>query len=202
MGGDSSLSRSINCYGKQIAITKNCHSALQSLRKRESKRVLWVDAVCVDQNHIAERNHQVNLMSNIYSNASQVLAFLGPRSLAKIDQLYGVLDYLDGTSTTLLQASKTVQRVDLAAFLDLRYFDRVWILQEIALAKLVVFVLGDCTINWTATTASILLKLCSSLNINPPSALEWLPATQPNGGDFLDALVRCRNCSVSCKPLQ
>jgi hypothetical protein len=37
----------------------------------------WIDAICIDQNSIAERNHQVSLMSDIYSQAERVLAWLG-----------------------------------------------------------------------------------------------------------------------------
>jgi hypothetical protein len=37
----------------------------------------WIDAICIDQNSIRERNHQVSLMGNIYSQAERVIVWLG-----------------------------------------------------------------------------------------------------------------------------
>lgn len=135
-------------------------------------------------------------MAEIYSNASQVLAFLGPGTLPKAWMLCEVLDYLDKTSRTRTVFRGSDRRDSVVPFLGLPYFDRVWVLQEIALAKLVVLVVGDRQIHWTSATVSKLLDLCSSLHIDPPSALHWVPASQPDHGDLLDVLQRCRNCSV------
>jgi hypothetical protein len=71
------------------------------------------------------------------------------------------------------------------------------VLQEIALAKLVTLIAGDRSTRWTADTVSILLALCKSRGIQPPSVLRWLPATQPDSDDLLDVLCRSRNCSAS-----
>ena len=43
--GDASLSRSIVCHGKRLAITKNCEAAIRCLRRRNHVRVLWIDAM-------------------------------------------------------------------------------------------------------------------------------------------------------------
>jgi hypothetical protein len=184
------MSRTITCHGKQIAITENCESAIRTFRKRWSKRILWIDAICIDQAHVAERNHQVKLMAEIYSSASQVLAYLGPRVLN------GVINYLD--SDNHCHSGTTIIRDDLVAFLDLPYFNRVWVLQEVALAKLVVLVFGGRAIHWTSVTVAKLVEVCSILSLKPPSLLQWAPASQPERGDLLDVLRKCRYCSVSC----
>src|ERR1700753_1696292 len=67
----------INCGNARIRITKNCHEALLRLRKRLKPRMLWVDAICIDQRSLQERNHQVRLMGHIYSKATTVIAWLG-----------------------------------------------------------------------------------------------------------------------------
>jgi hypothetical protein len=41
------------------------------------QRVLWIDSICIDQNAIEERNHQVKLMGNVYQRANRVLIWLG-----------------------------------------------------------------------------------------------------------------------------
>lgn len=73
-----------------VPITENLFYALHTLRKHKRRlRVqgyhcsdkslsLWVDAVCIDQSNVEERNHQVKNMAGIFSQASRVLAWLGP----------------------------------------------------------------------------------------------------------------------------
>jgi hypothetical protein len=61
----------ISCDGKVLLVTENCLTALYQLRRRVRKRVLWIDAVCIDQAEIKdaadERAVQIPLMGEIYS---------------------------------------------------------------------------------------------------------------------------------------
>lgn len=50
--GDGSLSECIYHEGKTIAVTKNCLEALLHLGNVGKERLLWIDAVCIDQNNI------------------------------------------------------------------------------------------------------------------------------------------------------
>lgn len=66
-----------------LEVTPSCLEALRYLRWRVRRRVLWVDAICIDQGKdddgsARERNHQVKLMGDAYSKATCVLAWLGP----------------------------------------------------------------------------------------------------------------------------
>jgi hypothetical protein len=68
--GDATLSRSIYCSdNKYIPVTVNCDKALRQLRKHGLERRLWIDAACINQTSIDERNHQVGLMDRIYSQS-------------------------------------------------------------------------------------------------------------------------------------
>jgi hypothetical protein len=78
--GDDCRSCLVQCGSKYIKVTKNCEAALQRLRYPEKERVLWVDAICIDQDNLEERGHQVGLMRNIYSKANGVLIWLGDAS--------------------------------------------------------------------------------------------------------------------------
>lgn len=60
-----------------ISITQNLHSALQNLRKRDATLVLWVDAVCINQANVLERNSQVRNMPQTYAEALSVIVWLG-----------------------------------------------------------------------------------------------------------------------------
>lgn len=135
-------------------------------------------------------------MARIYSSASQVLAYLGSGNLETNAAITRVMRHLNGTSQELLTAPARM-RDDVKTFLKLPYFDRVWILQEISLAKLVTIIADGQTAQWTAVTVQTLLWLCSSQKIVPPSVLRWLPASQPEEEDLLDVLNKSRNCSAT-----
>lgn len=72
--------RNITLDGQTFSVTKNLAAALRDLRQRNSRRVLWVDAVCIDQSNIQERGSQVAQMNLIYINATRVLVWLGRES--------------------------------------------------------------------------------------------------------------------------
>lgn len=78
--GDSLQSSHIQCGNQRIQVTKNCELALRYLRKEHSGRVLWVDAICIDQENDKERGHQVQIMRDIYVKATEVLVWLGEAS--------------------------------------------------------------------------------------------------------------------------
>ena len=61
-------------------VTLNLFKALQHLRLDTAPRVLWVDAICIDQDNIPERDAQVQLMGNIYRTAGRVIVWLGPEA--------------------------------------------------------------------------------------------------------------------------
>ena len=71
---------SITCNGYRILITRNLFLALRGLRKAD-KRVLWVDQLCIEQANVAERNHQVGIMLQIYQMLQDI-------TWAGFDQLY------------------------------------------------------------------------------------------------------------------
>lgn len=52
-------------------------NALRRLRLSNVKRLIWLDAVCIDQGDAGERNHQILWMSHIFSKAFRVIIYLG-----------------------------------------------------------------------------------------------------------------------------
>jgi hypothetical protein len=56
----------------------NLLAALKAVRKHETMRLMWIDAICIKQLENSERTHQVSLMGKIYMNTEEVLAWLGP----------------------------------------------------------------------------------------------------------------------------
>ena len=59
-----------------LRVTENLHAALLRLRDPFLPRILWIDAICIDQGDKGERNRQVQLMAKIYARASRVIVWL------------------------------------------------------------------------------------------------------------------------------
>lgn len=77
--GEPAPGHTILIGGKALSVTPNCLEAMRYLRPRRWRagRVIWIDAACIDQDS-SEKNHQVQLMGEIYSKAANVLAWIGP----------------------------------------------------------------------------------------------------------------------------
>lgn len=145
--GSKDESANMKLNGQWFPVTPNLLAALQQLRlsqgkNGESKRKLWIDAICINQSDNIEKSQQVMRMKDIYANASQVLIWLG-----KPDRLSGTaFDTLerfaaeDGTrdgSATYRDISNEVEerRAAIQLFIERSYFNRMWIIQEVVVAK-------------------------------------------------------------------
>lgn len=63
---------------KSLPVTANLANALRHLPHEDGHLILWIDAICINQQDVGERAQQVKLMSEIYSSAERVLAWVGP----------------------------------------------------------------------------------------------------------------------------
>jgi hypothetical protein len=139
-------------------VTPNLLAALQQLRLNQgkngkSKGKLWIDAICINQSDNSEKSQQVMRMKDIYANASQVLIWIG-----KPDNVSGIaFDTLerfaadDGTrdgSATYRDILDTVEkrRAAIQLFIERSYFDRVWIIQEVVVARNATVLCGSFSI--------------------------------------------------------
>ena len=77
MWGDSNDDRDIYVNQRRFTVSKNLWTFLRRGRTRLSKEELWIDAICIDQENLRERNHEVQRMARIYGQARQVLVWLG-----------------------------------------------------------------------------------------------------------------------------
>jgi hypothetical protein len=56
-----------------LGITKNCEAALKDIREPGKDRLLWIDAICINQENPDEKSVQIGLMSKIYSKGDKGL---------------------------------------------------------------------------------------------------------------------------------
>jgi hypothetical protein len=75
--GDQRMTRQIFIDGLPRRITSNLEIALRYLRHISQPRFLWIDAICINQIDVSERNVQIRHMGNVYTKASRVIAWLG-----------------------------------------------------------------------------------------------------------------------------
>ncbi|KAH8659958.1 hypothetical protein BX600DRAFT_467000 [Xylariales sp. PMI_506] len=100
--GDDDPTVPITINGEKTLVRPNLAYALAALRGTSS-RLLWIDALCINQDNVSERNHQVRLMGDIYRRASKVLVWLGrsgPRT-----------DFLSSNAVTMLERFGAAQPV-------------------------------------------------------------------------------------------
>lgn len=128
--------------GRVLPIRSNLRRIIQDLQDDRQARNLWIDAVCIDQESLKERNHQVQLMGRIYNNANYVVACLmaerskDRKRLAKTArQVHQVFERcLKERSTPSISTASRLSS-EYRLFFENRYFTRRWIIQEIIQAR-------------------------------------------------------------------
>ncbi len=78
---------------KHLLIGGNLEMVLRRLRYKDCSRMLWIDAICIDQDSPNERSDQVRRMDQVYGLASRVVVWLGSSSLDS-DMAIATLEYL------------------------------------------------------------------------------------------------------------
>lgn len=158
--GGSDKPHEIELNDKILPVTKNLSLALRNLRYPHQDRILWIDAICIDQSNDKERGHQVLQMASIYKRAEQVVIWLGPATM-ETDLVLQTMSRFDkeavkhackdwkasdkqwldiwhsvqppGSDGQTVLASQ--QEEGLTDLLTRSWFDRVWIIQEVANAR-------------------------------------------------------------------
>ncbi|KAF3803244.1 hypothetical protein GCG54_00013351 [Colletotrichum gloeosporioides] len=114
-----------------IEITPNLASFLRHRRETEDEVILWVDAVCINQQDITERNIQVPIMNLIYYKCNAVNVWLGEES-DDSDFAIGELAALGSSPPYTSMPRLTQKMCDAMESLFRRaWWNRVWIVQEI-----------------------------------------------------------------------
>lgn len=140
--GDPNITLPIAIDGLLFQVTVNLESALRHLRLPAEPRVIWIDAICIHQTNIEERDQQVRRMGSVYDNAKNVLVWLGPEAddsdLAmdllgeKIcDKLFGQ-DHFARPHSLISEEGGNIRHLNAVVKLfDRPWWRRGWTIQEI-----------------------------------------------------------------------
>ncbi|KAK4214762.1 putative heterokaryon incompatibility protein [Rhypophila decipiens] len=163
--------------GRLVNITSNLWSALHQVWTKWSDKVIWVDAICINQEDIPERNQQVAMLGSIYRTADYVVVWLGELTEG-IRSLFRVFESLKSDQPTMAKPpvkdtvepnqddpEKVPEKVPekqptsigplLEELFSRPWFSRVWTLQEIKLAQRAILCCGPLSSDFSCLTRAI-----------------------------------------------
>ena len=163
--GSSERSHSIECESHIMAITSSLFTVLKRIRSSDQPLDLWADGICINQNDLKEKGHQVGLMAKIYRGSQSVLIYVGSEDDG---QGLAVCSLLDEVDKLIEETSKIVDmswdsfpypdedhplladpRWDaLHSLLGQNWFDRGWVVQEAACAPKGQVIWGESRFDW------------------------------------------------------
>jgi hypothetical protein len=171
--GNSKDRIDIICNSKDIRVTRNLGEALQRVRLADRPRLIWVDALCINQRNVEERGHQVRLMSLIYRKANNVLIWAGRDENRYASSAFSLIrqianneeshpDTLDSSNPNRcgcksmasdsqgkeMSLTTSPSWESLKAFFKIPWLRRLWVLQEVVLSSSAVMMWGDTEIPW------------------------------------------------------
>ncbi|MCJ1388736.1 hypothetical protein MMC18_001585 [Xylographa bjoerkii] len=149
----STLSDVNNIYSSEWPVTTNLEAAMKYLRHESTQRIMWIDAVSIDQSNIEERNYQVPLMKAIYSNADAVQVWLGSPTTGSDNAMALLREMGHGLPLQQIRLEgRLIDDIDLHSTIELMtrpWWDRTWVQQELILAKRAVFSCGFSSFEWS-----------------------------------------------------
>ena len=164
--GDPKITAPILLDGQVFYVTKNLDACLRALRttKGHKDEKVWIDAICINQSDIRERSEQIQLMGRIYGSAVFSILWLGESTkpckaalmALQLEQRFpGKLRpaHISTLLKRLPPAGLDMVREEMLYLMSLSVWERIWILQEICLAKEIVLIYGSGIISEAAWTA-------------------------------------------------
>ncbi|PMD39548.1 hypothetical protein L207DRAFT_460231 [Hyaloscypha variabilis F] len=167
--GDPRPRRRIRCNGRRFLVADNLGDAIRNVRRKDEDRVIWVDALCVNQSNLGERSHQVLLMRDIYTQSKRTLICLDIKPSTGSGKVYWQMVY----KAILLVAEWSVsnnwnlnqmfdprykksefppQKKEYKALLNrlfsCKWFQRVWVIQEVVVSAEAVFIVNGMEWDW------------------------------------------------------
>ena len=116
-GGNDQRRVNIIINGHRFEVSETLGNALLRLRDRKSCSLLWVDAICINQYDVQERNQQIKIMRYIYTRAQHVVV------------------WIQSTRDSDYWGYPPARTESFEALCGNLYWSRMWIVQEIVNAR-------------------------------------------------------------------
>ncbi|USW57875.1 Putative heterokaryon incompatibility [Septoria linicola] len=152
----------IKLNGMSFEAPASAIDVLRYLRFRGIERTLWIDAICINQQDIEERESQVMMMGSIYRAASRTVVWLGPAKTytqAALELAVVIWNQLPEDLMTMSPADfrTAIRKVKLPndtnvktmnGIFQLEWFYRQWVLQEVVTTKHHICYIGSQAMKW------------------------------------------------------
>ncbi|KAI6082596.1 heterokaryon incompatibility protein-domain-containing protein [Hypoxylon rubiginosum] len=136
-------------------VRSNLHSALRHLRNANQEISLWVDALCINQDDNQERSRQVQKMGKIFQESARVLIWLGESDASSQYATDFISQIQDPQFLCNENWFDDFGLLALARLLNGPWFSRLWVIQEVALARDAIFVCGNREFHLTDLADSV-----------------------------------------------
>ncbi|KAI1406410.1 HET-domain-containing protein [Hypoxylon fuscum] len=173
--GDTNNTKSISVNSRTLEVTENLYLALRRMRHTESPRVMWIDAVCINEEDNAEKSTQVAMMGTIFAKCQKAILWLGEdpevienatdvlppvsvdaqrafqllRILGQdkhLDELPCFLTEMGEDYYTIIKSPSFEEHFEsLKAITYVPWWNRIWIIQEMVLPRQVEFAFASET---------------------------------------------------------
>ena len=171
--GKSKKNKKIICDGRVIRITKSLSNVLRRLRLPHKRRKLWADGICINQDDLEEKGHQVAIMGDIYRSAKCVLIYIGSEDNGHGPLACSLVDDVNRMIDETFKHFEKAQNVfpypkkDDALLSDSRWssllnlfrqswFKRSWVVREAAVAQCHLVIWHDSEFSWKKLMRSFL----------------------------------------------
>ncbi|EAU29819.1 predicted protein [Aspergillus terreus NIH2624] len=157
--GDPTHRKPIQLNSQIVEVTENLWTALRRLRKPSAPRVLWIDALCINQGDAEDKFSQVALMGEIFMGCAAAVLWLGEDPEVaetgsestvgcrvsellhtfQIEQhMFELPCFLGGERSDVKEDCKP-HFEDLRMLLELPWWKRIWVVQEMVLPPQIQF---------------------------------------------------------------
>jgi hypothetical protein len=189
--GDPNDNDEIILESRRWLIRRNLVTALRYLRHEDRTRIMWIDALSINQNGwddaLREREHQIQLMEYVYSVACHVVVWIGVPDDGMVGFIQRFLVGPRSLLSALIEGVDGFNQTDLYSWRmrDFPWWRRLLVLQEVALASDIFVQLGSAWISFDRLLSELaivqyfLLRFFEKVE-NPVFRITAVALTQPN----------------------
>lgn len=163
--GDSTKNHSILIDDCQMPVSTNVYRILRARASIWSSRLLWIDAICINQDDNEEKTRQVRQMRTIYKSAYRVTVFLGSPPDARLAEFLLMKLFFRMSGYQSFKQSESIgdsylrhqdieggqapkEWVALKSLFSNPWFERAWVVQEVAMANNLCLLYGGRYLDW------------------------------------------------------